>query len=286
MRDGETVWMFLRAPMLVAMLVRMWGDSAAVYAEATALAESPRPNIVLIVGEDMGPDLGAYGCKDAVTPNIDRLAREGAVFTRAFTHCGVCAPSRSGMITGRYPLCYGGQNMRSVVVKPPRPFTEKLRAAGYRVCWPGKTDFNGVPMDKLADSRQEWLGGPKMQGPFFAFLNLSVSHEGKVNADMASHADRTRELTADQRRNPATIELPPFYPDDPEVRQALVRYHELVTVVDGEVGRVMEWLEQQGLTENTVVIVTGDHLSVCAVEDFEFESAGDSQSHVECLEIK
>ena len=42
--------------------------------------------------------------------------------------------------------------MRSVVVKPPRPFTEKLRAAGYRVCWPGKTDFNGVPMDTLADS--------------------------------------------------------------------------------------------------------------------------------------
>jgi uncharacterized sulfatase len=253
MRDGETVRMCLRASVLAAILVGLWADPAVVHCEGTRPAEIARPNIVLIVGEDMGPDLGAYGCKDAITPNMDRLAREGAVFTRAFTHCGVCAPSRSGMITGRYPLCYGGQNMRSVVVKPPRPFTEKLPAAGYRVCWPGKTDFNGVPMDKLADSRQDWLGGPKLQEPFFAFLNLSVSHEGKVNADTASHADRTSELTADQRRDPTTIEVPPFYPDDPEVRQALARYHELVTVIDGEVGRVMEWLEKQGLAENTVV---------------------------------
>jgi uncharacterized sulfatase len=259
MRDGETVRICLRASVLAAILVGLWADPAVVHCEGTRPAEIARPNIVLIVGEDMGPDLGAYGCKDAITPNIDRLAREGAVFTRAFTHCGVCAPSRSGMITGRYPLCYGGQNMRSVVVKPPRPFTEKLRAAGYRVCWPDKTDFNGVAIDTLADSRQDWLGGPKLQEPFFAFLNLSVSHEGKVNADMASHADRTSELTADQRRDPTTIEVPPFYPDDPEVRQALARYHELVTVVDGEVGRVMEWLEKQGLAENTVVIVTGDH---------------------------
>ena len=230
MRDGDTVGMCLRASVLAAILVGLWADPAVVQAQAAAPAESPRPNIVLIVGEDMGPDLGAYGCKDAITPNIDRLAREGAVFTRAFTHCGVCAPSRSGMITGRYPLCYGGQNMRSVVVKPPRPFTEKLQDAGYRVLWPGKTDFNGVPMDKLADSRQEWLGGPKPQEPFFAFLNLSVSHEGKVNADMASHADRTPELTADQRRNPATIEVPPFYPDDPEVRPVSYTHLTLPTI--------------------------------------------------------
>ena len=67
-------------------------------------AAETRPNIVLVVGEDMGPDTGAYGCKDAITPNMDRLAKEGARFTRAFTHTGVCAPSRSGMVTGQYPL--------------------------------------------------------------------------------------------------------------------------------------------------------------------------------------
>ena len=222
-------------------------------------APASRPNIVLVVGEDMGPDLGVYGCQDAITPNMDSLAREGALFTRAFTHCGVCAPSRSGMITGRYPLCYGGQNMRSVVIDPPRPFTERLRAAGYRVLWPGKTDFNGVSMKELADDREEWLGGPKPQEPFFAFLNLTVSHESKVNANDKKHAEHTRGLTAAQQRDPATVALPPIYPDDPAVRRAVANYHELVTVVDGEVGRVMRWLKEHDLEKNTVVIVTGDH---------------------------
>ena len=68
---------------------------------------APRPNIVWIVGEDMGPELGCYGDKNAATPNIDRLAREGARFTRAFTHAPVCAPSRSGLITGMYPTSIG-----------------------------------------------------------------------------------------------------------------------------------------------------------------------------------
>jgi arylsulfatase A-like enzyme len=81
-----------RLAMLVLVLV----------AALSGAAES-RPNIVLVVGEDMGPDTGAYGCKDAITPNMDRLAREGARFTRAYTHAGVCAPSRSGMVTGQYP---------------------------------------------------------------------------------------------------------------------------------------------------------------------------------------
>jgi uncharacterized sulfatase len=238
---------------------------------AQAAAPAGAKNVLFLIADDLNTMLGAYGDPLARTPNIDRLAREGAVFTRAFTHCGVCAPSRSGMITGRYPLCYGGQNMRSVVVKPPRPFTEKLRAAGYRVCWPDKTDFNGVPIDKLADSRQDWLGGPKLQEPFFAFLNLSVSHEGKVNADMASHADRTSELTADQRRDPTMIEVPPFYPDDPEVRQALARYHELVTVVDGEVGRLdaedsidrMSWRIAASLAEEAADCVFNRWLTHC-----------------------
>src|SRR5678815_2580043 len=81
-------------------------------------AETARPNIVWIVGEDMGPELGCYGDKNAITPNIDRLAREGARFTRAFTHAPVCAPSRSGLITGMYPTTIGSQHMRSELLNP------------------------------------------------------------------------------------------------------------------------------------------------------------------------
>ncbi|MGA0133517.1 MAG: sulfatase [Opitutales bacterium] len=233
-----------------------------------ALGAPQRPNIVLVIGEDMGPDTGAYGCKDAVTPNMDRLAREGALFTRAFTHVGVCAPTRSGMVTGLYPLKYGAQNMRSVVINPPRPFTEKLRAAGYHVMWPGKTDFQGVSEKELADDRKLWVNyskqplgqlSPKPKEPFFAYINDTVSHESQVRASDAEHAKNTAALKDSDRRDPAKVELPPFYPDTPAVRREVAHYHELVTAVDYTVGRVLDWLKAHDLEKNTVVILSGDH---------------------------
>jgi len=236
-------------------------------AVATAATPDNRPNIVLVIGEDMGPDTGAYGCKDAITPNMDRLAREGALFTRAFTHCGVCAPSRSGMVTGIYPLTWGGQNMRSKVVNPPALFTEKLREAGYFVMWPGKTDFQGIPEKKLADSRELWVNygnkpaiktAPPRQ-PFFAYINDIVSHESQVRAGDDVHARNTSALKPSDRRDPAKVELPPFYPDTPEVRREVAHYHELVTAVDYTLGRVLTWLQENDLEKNTIVILTGDH---------------------------
>ena len=73
----------------------------------------PRPNIVLVMAEDMGPRLGTYGDAVAQTPNIDRLAREGTRFSRAFTTSGVCSPSRAAIITGIHQNAWGAGHMRS-----------------------------------------------------------------------------------------------------------------------------------------------------------------------------
>src|SRR5687768_9745014 len=115
----------------------------------TCLADEPRPNIVFLTCEDISPNLGCYGDPDAITPNLDKFAAEGARFTRAFTHAPVCAPSRSGLITGMYPTTMGSHHMRSKLIKTPPLFVDYLRTAGYTVCWPtaggggiGKTDFN------------------------------------------------------------------------------------------------------------------------------------------------
>ncbi len=235
---------------------------------ALAGAADARPNIVLVIGEDMGADTGAYGCKDALTPNMDRLAREGALFTRSFTHTGVCAPSRSGMITGQYPLKYGAQNMRSKVINPPHPFTEKLRAAGYHVMWPGKTDFQGVSEKELADDKKLWVNYSKQplgkltdkpKEPFFAYINDTVSHESQVRATDEEHAKNTAALKPSDRRDPVKVELPPFHPDTPVVRREVAHYHELVTAVDYTLGRVLAWLKAHDLEKNTIVILTGDH---------------------------
>jgi uncharacterized sulfatase len=220
-------------------------------------AADARPNIVWIVGEDMGPELGCYGDAQAITPNMDRLAREGARFTHCFTHAPVCAPSRSGLITGQYPTTIGTHHMRSKLIKPPPAFTSLLRKAGYFVAWPGKTDFNfDVPTDAF-DSTGDWTRKLPKQ-PFFAYVNFVDSHESSIR--MMDKFERfTANLKPEERHDPAKMRVPPYHPDTPEVRRDLANYYDLVTAVDHKVGAVLKFLEEQGVATNTVVLLTGDH---------------------------
>jgi arylsulfatase A-like enzyme len=88
-------------------------------ARAQAPREVARPNILWILVEDASPDIGAYGGPYAHTPTLDRLAREGVRFTRAFSTAPVCAPSRSTLFTGMYASSTGALHMRSTAVPPP-----------------------------------------------------------------------------------------------------------------------------------------------------------------------
>src|SRR5262245_57505581 len=70
--------------------------------------QPPRPNIVLIVSDDLGyADIGVYGGREIPTPNIDRIARGGVYFTDAYVSSPYCSPSRAGLLTGRYPQRFG-----------------------------------------------------------------------------------------------------------------------------------------------------------------------------------
>jgi uncharacterized sulfatase len=225
---------------------------------AAALSAAERPNIVWIVGEDMGCELGCYGDKLAHTPNLDKLAAQGVRYRHCYTHCPVCAPSRSGLITGQYPITIGTHHMRSTLLKPPQTFTSMLRQSGYYVAWPGKTDFNfAVPADAF-DSTKPWLNNVPKQ-PFFAYVNFTVSHESQIRATKEQHAKNTNRLTATQRQDAAKFALPPYYPDTPEVRLDFKQYYELCTAVDYLVGDVLAALERAGVANNTVVIFFGDH---------------------------
>ena len=218
----------------------------------------PRPNVVWIVAEDLSPNLGCYGDPHAVTPNLDRLASQGARFTRCFTHAPVCAPSRSGLITGMYPTTMGSHHMRSTLKSPPPTFTAELRKAGYFVAWPGKTDFNfAVPKDAF-DSTADWRKKPPKQ-PFFAYVNFNVSHESQIRVPDAQYRKNTARLKPHEFHDPAKVTLPPYYPDTPEVRRDVARYHDNVTALDYLVGDVLADLERHGLADNTAVFFFGDH---------------------------
>jgi arylsulfatase A-like enzyme len=230
-----------------------------------------QPNIIWLVLDDAGPTLGCYGDPQAITPNMDRLAREGVRFTRAFTHAPVCAPSRSGLVTGMYPTTIGSHHMRSKLINPPETFMSLLRKVGYYVAWPGKTDFNFDPADPKAatfaadppagsfDSRANWLEAAPPQQPFFAYLNLGVTHESQVRGDAAQHAKNTARLKPGEFHDPAKMKIPAYYPDAPEIRKDLTQYYDLVTAADYQVGDVLAWIDKHGITSETVVILFSDH---------------------------
>jgi N-sulfoglucosamine sulfohydrolase len=241
------------------------------FREGAAQSSATKPNIIWIILDDVSPNLGSYGDAQAITPNMDRLAREGLRFTNAFTHAPVCAPSRSGLLTGMYPTTMGSHHMRSKLINPPEVFTKYLRDAGYYVAWPGKVDwnfddgnsnmavFNYAPNAQQADSRKDWLQEAPPQKPFFHYLNLFVTHESQTRANAEQHAKNTVRLKPDEFHQPANMKLPKFYPDAPEIRKDLSQYYDDVTAADYVVGDVMAWLEKYKLTENTILIVVGDH---------------------------
>ncbi len=237
----------------------------------THAAQSAKPNFIWIVLDDISPNLGCYGDTQAITPNMDRIAREGARFTRAFTHAPVCAPSRSGLITGMYPTTMGSHHMRSKLINPPEVFTKYLRDAGYYVAWPGKVDWNFddgnpdptkfgyAPNAQQADSRKDWLKEAPPNKPFFHYLNLAVTHESQTRADAALHAKNTARLKPNEFHKPENMKLPAFYPDAPEIRKDLSQYYDDLTAADYIVGDVLAWLEKHNVADNTVVMIFGDH---------------------------
>ena len=234
---------------------------ASVSALSPLLAADP-PNIVWIVTEDISPNLGCYGDPDAITPNLDKFATQGARFTRCFSHAPVCAPSRSGLITGMYPTTMGSHHMRSTLAVPPQRWVDDLRKAGYFVAWPGKTDFNFAPPKGWVDSTADWTKNPDLlpkNKPFFAYINFQVTHESQARATLAQYEKNISRLTPEQHRDRSKLKLPPYYPDAPEVRECVGKYHDNITAMDCQAGDVLKLLDDRGWGKNTVVFFFGDH---------------------------
>jgi arylsulfatase A-like enzyme len=232
-----------------------------IHLAAAEKAKADRPNILWISCEDTSPDLGCYGDSYAVTPNLDALAAQGVRYTNVYTNAGVCAPSRSGVITGMYPTTIGTHHMRCQGVPPAevKCFPEYLRAAGYYCANNVKTDYQFDPPLTAWDessNKAHWRGRAKDQ-PFFAVINLTVSHESQnwpKKGEKLVHDPAKLALTL-----PNGAVVPPYYPDTPVVRENLARYYDNVTKMDGQAGQILQQLEEDDLAEDTIVWFWGDH---------------------------
>ena len=218
----------------------------------------------------MSPHLGVYGDKLARTPVLDRLARESIRYTNAFTTAPVCAPSRAAIITGMYQTTLGAQHMRTTedrvpelpgpyLAVPPfyvKAFPEYLRAAGYYTTNRAKTDYQfGLPFtiwDEVGQTAH-WRNRPDKSRPFFSVFNLEVTHESQIFP--SSPARKGKPLVT----SPAAIDVPPYYPDTPAVREELARMYDNIADMDGQVGALLKQLEDDGLAENTIVFYWSDH---------------------------
>jgi N-sulfoglucosamine sulfohydrolase len=235
----------------------------------TTQATSARPNILWISAEDLSPDLGSYVDSYARTPNLDKLASQGARFASAFSTAPVCAPSRSSIITGMYATTIGSHHMRSKAVPPPhvKAFPEYLRAAGYYCTNNVKTDYNfeappsnTPPLTVWDESSRtaHWRNRAPGQ-PFFAVFNLTVTHESQIRTSPEAFAKNIAALRPEDRHDPAKAVLPPYYPDTPVVRNDWARYYDLITAMDLQATAILKQLEEDGLADNTVVFFWGDH---------------------------
>lgn len=138
-----------------------------------------RPNVLWITSEDMRQHLGCYGDRNAVTPNLDRLAAEGLRYRIAWSNAPVCAPARTALISGLYPTSTGAEHMRSLVPMPAgmKMYPQHLREAGYYCTNNSKEDYNLAKPGKVWDesSRTAHYKHRKPGQPFFAVFNL-VGH--------------------------------------------------------------------------------------------------------------
>jgi N-sulfoglucosamine sulfohydrolase len=230
---------------------------------AAKAASRVRPNILWISCEDTGPQIGCYGDAHAVTPTLDRLASRGVRYTRAHTVAGVCAPSRSGIITGMYPSTLGSHYMRCRIEVPDfvRCFPEYLRQAGYYTSNNSKTDYNFLPPPGAWDdssNKAHWRKRAPGQ-PFFSVFNILTTHESQVRLRGPAYAAATARLKPGERQDAARLPLPPYYPDTPESRRDWANYYELVTAMDHQAGDRLRELEHDGLLEDTIVFFWGDH---------------------------
>lgn len=234
-------------------------------------AKDQRPNIVMIIGDDISrDDFGCYGHPLVKTPNIDALAEDGMRFNSMFLTASSSSPSRCSIITGRYPHNTGACELHSPIGPEQVFFPEVLRQAGYYTALAGKFHIGGKTIEPEGPAVRAFdrAGGSRNDGGGTSGAKMWVPYLQERPKDkpffmwFASH---------DAHRNFWDKELlvPPYDPDDvvppiynvnaPATRKDYAGYYNEVTRLDHYVGEVIAELKRQGVYENTFIFVMADN---------------------------
>ncbi len=260
----------MRLPTWLFLLLALLAPACTVHA-----ADKPRRNVVLLIADDLGFQLGCYGDRAARTPHLDALARRGVRFSHAFATVSSCSPSRSTIYTGlyahssgQYGLAHAEHNFHSRAGV--RSLPAYLRVAGYRTGIIGKVhvvprsvyDFdqeirasgrNGAQMAQQARKFIEACGDRE----FCLVLGYTDPHRAGKGK---SFANEGKYPGIEQRKfAPKEVTVPPFLPDQPDVRADLAEYYQAVNRLDQGVGKLLEVLKATGRDRDTLVIFLSDN---------------------------
>ena len=233
---------------------------AATYASAEGIQSlfavgisADQPNIVFILADDCTfNEIACFGGKNVKTPNIDRIAREGVRFTRAYASMSMCAPFRAELYTGLYPARNGVTWNHSKCKPGTKSVCHHMGGLGYRVGLAGKKhasppetfpfeDLKGFP---AGPGVREFITKDRAQ-PFCLFLCSSNPHAPWTKGD-ASQFD------------PEKIKLAPVQHDNPPTREVMTRYLAEVGDLDREVGEILAMLEETGRAKDTLVMFSSE----------------------------
>lgn len=236
-----------------------------------SVSATDRPNILLIVSEDHGPDLGCYGTTEVTTPHLDNLARLGRKYLNAFVTYSVCSPSRSTMFTGLYPHQNGQIGLATHKYRMYESFKTLpvyLKEAGYRTGCLGKIHVNpeeAVPWDfhpirqsnfakkdlpLYAKYASEFITDDST--PFFLMVNFPDAH-----CDWQAQVEGLPEkpLKGDDVENTLAF----VGVNNPRLRELTANYYNSINRLDASIGMILDSLRHSGKEENTLIIYLSDH---------------------------
>ena len=229
----------------------------------------PRPNVIIILTDDQGyGDLASYGSETIRTPRLDQLAAEGTRFTNFYAQA-VCGPSRSALLTGRYPIFSGGWSMPASEIT----LGELFQSAGYRTALIGKWDLsNRAPVPERM---------PNAQGFDYFFGHLGGNDGGQIRyiknqarvGSTTNMARLTRRFTDESidfieknRERPFFLYLAHTMPHSvvdasPEFRGTSKAglYGDVIQELDHHTGRLLDAVDELGLRDNTIVFFLSDN---------------------------
>ena len=247
---------------------------------AASAAQSAKPNILFALADDWSyGHAGAYGCTWVKTPAMDRVAREGLLFTQAYTPCGKCAPSRASILTGRNPWQLKAAANHWCTFPPEfKTFLEALGEQGYFTGMTGKGWAPGVAKDVNGKDRQmtgrpfnkrqaapptSEIAGNDYAANFSDFLEVAPKEEPWCFWYGGYEPHRRYEngsgIAKGGKKLSDIDRVPSCWPDNEAVRNDMLDYAFEVEHFDRHLGRMLAELEKRGLLDNTLVVVTSDN---------------------------